>query len=127
MEERVRFLGEIYGEKLKECYSRSSIFLFLPKNESFSLVRTESIVSGTPVISNLSGCGEYVNGAIIVEHEEPLIISQKLKELMENRDLREKLVEEGNRTIKTWKQILIEVPIFSSILNVKDPSTHSIQ
>lgn len=112
---RVKFLGEVYGEKLKEIYLHSSIFLLLPKSESFSLARIEALASSTPVVTNLSACGERVLGSVTVQNEDPILISRKLVELMENEDLRKELADFGKKSIKSWSEILSNNLIFKDL------------
>jgi glycosyltransferase involved in cell wall biosynthesis len=83
----VIFTGTLHGEKLAEEYSSADVFVFPSKSETFGLVLTEAIASGTPVAALHSpssdviitnGINGYVDNDLTVAIKKCLTIDRNL-------------------------------------------------
>ena len=106
LENKIFFSGKLLGEKLYNYYSLASIFCLLSKGESFALARSEAIASGIPVLTTNAACGEKFKGGINVPYEDFEAQKIALISLMQSTELRIRLVEEGQKHIRSWDEIM---------------------
>jgi glycosyltransferase involved in cell wall biosynthesis len=108
----VKFEGHRSGKLIAEEYRKSDI-LCCPSiwQEPFGNVNVEGMASGTPVVaSNVGGIPEIgaEGGIILVEPNSPVAIADALQRLVEDKDLRAKLGQEGVRSFHkrfTWESV----------------------
>jgi len=85
---KVKFLGAVKREDLKELYLNSSVFFLPSKTETFGLVFAEAMACGLPVVALNKGSAPEVvgNGGIICEEDEK-VVSKAISELLVNKEL----------------------------------------
>lgn len=100
LEQTVRFLG--FREDLPELLAQADIFLSPSKWEGFGLSIVEAMAAGLPVVvSVIPGIAEVVdktsNSALWVDPASPDEIADRLRELLQNPQLRAELGQNGRR------------------------------
>lgn len=116
--------GYIVNTDLPAIYSMATIFLYPSLRESFGIPMLEAMGCGTPVItSNTSSMPEVSGGkAKIVDPYQPQQITEAIFELMNDPELRQKLVEDGLKQAAkfTWKNMAVDVKaIYEEITSKK--------
>ncbi len=101
---RGTFFG--YRKDVEEILNRSKVLVLPSKKEGFGMVLLEAMACGTPVIArDIPGVNEIVedghNGLLFKKDEE---LTDLIERIIENKDLRDKLVKNGLKTVKnfTW-------------------------
>lgn len=96
-EKLIKFLGYITDEELKCLYKGAELFLFPSLYEGFGLPALEAMACGTPVVaSNRSSIPEVVGEAgLLVDPTDLKAISNAMKIILQDEDLRVKLKNEG--------------------------------
>jgi glycosyltransferase involved in cell wall biosynthesis len=119
--------GKKYGEDKEQYFNNADIFAFPTyyHAETFGLVNLEAMEHKVPIVStNEGGIPDVLkNGenGLISEKKNPLSLADCLAELLDSKELREKMGEDGykkfkeNYTIKSFEARLIEI--------LKDAST----
>jgi len=89
--------GYVINTDLPSIYSQAKVFLYPSLRESFGIPMLEAMACGVPVItSNTSSMPEVAgNGALIIDPFKPEEITSGLSKLVDDEDLRNKLIAEG--------------------------------
>ena len=84
---KVKFLGSVERENLKELYLSSSVFFLPSKTETFGLVFAEAMACGLPVVALNEGSAPEVvgNGGVICEDNEK-VVSHAILKLLTQRE-----------------------------------------
>jgi len=87
---RVRFLGYLKGDDLKDCYAAADLFLFASLTETQGLVITEAMSCGTPVVAigkmgTIDIMSENRGGLLVGEDEDEFC--KAVIEMLENNNL----------------------------------------
>jgi glycosyltransferase involved in cell wall biosynthesis len=93
----VRFFGFVPHQTLAALYRMAAVFAFPSLYEGFGLPPLEAMACGTPVVtSRLSSLPEVVgDGALLVDPYSVEAIAQGITRLLDDADLRERLIERG--------------------------------
>lgn len=106
--DRIQVTGYVDRPNLEKLYSRASIFAFPSLDEGFGIPVLEAMAHGVPVIaSNSSALPEVAkDAALLVDPLETEELTQALKEVIENPELKSKLVSLGLSRAKsfTWQR-----------------------
>jgi len=95
------FHKDLRDEQLAELYSNSNLQITFSTAESFPLPPLEAMACGSAVITTPYGTEDYaVDGqnALIVEPNNVEMLADKIKLLLEDAELRKKLIENGLKT-----------------------------
>ena len=94
---RIILTGYVTNTDLPAIYSQCEVFLYPSLRESFGIPMLEAMACGVPVItSNTSSMPEIAgNGAFIIDPFKPEEITEALIKLLEDTDLRTKLISNG--------------------------------
>ena len=97
LEDTVRFLGFVPIDTLRSFYQAASAFVFPSLYEGFGLPPLEAMACGTPVVcSHVSSLPEVVGDAAeIVNPENVFDIARGMREVLLDRDHRNRLVARG--------------------------------
>ncbi len=101
---RVEFKGYVSFNERAVLYSKADLFLFPSLYEGFGLPILEAFSYGLPVItSNLSSLPEIAgNAAILVDPYNINEISDAITEVINNKELREKLILRGQEQVNKF-------------------------
>lgn len=101
----IMVINNIQEEDKKYLYNLASVFVYPSYFEGFGFPPLEAMASGVPVVtSNNSSIVEIVGKAgILIDPGRPEEIFLALKEILSNRDLREKLSQKGIEKAKEFK------------------------
>ncbi len=95
----VIFLGKLPNERLREYYSTAQMLIFPSLSEGLGLVLVEALLCGCPVIATkVGGIKDVIideRTGLLVEPESPLQIVKAASRLLKDRELRQKLIENG--------------------------------
>ncbi len=112
MEDRVQIIGYVPDELMTPYYRQAKLFVLPSKFEPFGMTALEAMACGTPVIaSNLGGIKEnFTSGkdGILVDPSNKEELSNAMLELLENKELAEKIGMEGYKTVRdrfSWEAI----------------------
>ena len=95
--QEVRFFGFVPHETLAALYRMATVFAFPSLYEGFGLPPLEAMACGTPVVtSRISSLPEVVgDGALLVDPYNEDDIAQGIARLLDDQDLRARLIERG--------------------------------
>lgn len=103
LSEHVSYLGRKYGDEKHDVFLNADFFVFptFYHNETFGLVNLEAMMYGLPIVSTNEGgipdlVKNYFNG-FIVSSKNPLELAKKMKTLINDKELRMKLGENGRK------------------------------
>jgi len=113
LENMVHFTGRLSHEDFVKEYAKASIAVVPSVYEGFGIPVGEAMATKTPVITTSGGALPEVAGdaAIVVPPKNPKELEKAIIKLMDDKDLREKLAEEGYKRVHhnfTWKQAAIK-------------------
>lgn len=102
--ERINILGACRKEERAALYAGASVVVYPSYFEGFGLPPLEAMACGTPVIvSNLSSLPEVVeDAAIMVDPRRPEEISEAVRLLDSNQELKDKCIKEGLERAKEF-------------------------
>ena len=107
VQQDVRFLGTVPGGVLQVFYETAALFALPSLYEGFGLPPLEAMANGTPVVaSNTSSLPEVLgDAALLVNPENVFEIARAMKRLLNDRALRQTLVERGRAQVRkySWK------------------------
>lgn len=105
--QNIKFLGHIPRNEIIKEFLTADIFVLPSLAEGMALVHLEAMSCGIPVITT-PNCGSVVEDGkegFIVPTQSPEVLAAKIKELVENRDLRDQMSNASLKKAKmyTWK------------------------
>lgn len=120
--DRVIFTGYVSDERLAGLYNEALAFTFPSLNEGFGLPALEAMSFGLPVVSSQVSCLPEILGdaALYFNPQNPKDISSKIKEILEDVDLRKDLVKKGYNQIKkySWEKMAKKTAdVYKEVLN----------
>lgn len=108
LEKQVIFPGFVPNEILPLLYAAADLLVFPSLFEGFGIPLLEAMASGTPVCaSNISSLPEVMGDAgLLFDPMEPAAIAVAMHRLLEDRELRERLIARGLARVPrfTWDQ-----------------------
>jgi len=117
------FHKNLSDDQLAELYSNSDIQVTFSTAESFPLPPLEAMACGSAVITTPYGTEDYVIdglNALIVEPNKVEMLADKIRLLIEDEELRQKLIENGFKTASKFnypEQTKILIEQFKQALN----------
>jgi len=110
---RVKRLGEVSEEQLRDLYSEAEVFIYPSLYEGFGLPILEAQACGCPVISSNSTSLPEVGGKSVyyIDPYNEEEISLAILKILRNKKLKERLVKKGYNNIKrfSWKKSAQEI------------------
>jgi len=106
----VRFYSALPQERMANLYSQADIFVSAEKRAGWSNPCAEAMACRTAVVCSISGTRDFaIDGetALVFRFRHPVLIAKKIRRLIEDRNLRERLAEEGYKRIQeyTWSRL----------------------
>jgi len=101
------FTGYIPREELVDYYHAADVFVFASLTETQGLVVLESLSAGTPVVAiarkGIKNVLENGKGALLIDEENVHVFSEKVKMLLQDEKLLEKMKEAGKKyVLEKW-------------------------
>ena len=100
----VIYNGKKFGKEKDVYYEKADVFVFPSTNEAFPLVNIEAMEHKIPIIStNVGGIpDEVIDGqnGLISEIKNPMSLADCIAELLNNKELREAMGEDGYKKFK---------------------------
>lgn len=125
LKEKVLFLGLIPPEEVPKYLAIADVFIRPSISEGFGNVFVEAMAAGVPIIGTpVGGIPDFLKNqetGLFCEPNNPKSIAQPVKKILENKDLREKLIENGKKLVEekyTWETITQKMEIiFKQAIN----------
>ncbi|QED37223.1 glycosyltransferase family 4 protein [Antarcticibacterium arcticum] len=102
---RVHCTGFLKGEKIKQIWSVSDVFVMPSVSEPFGIAPLEAIRAGVPVIvSNQSGVAEVLENVIKVDFWDSTALAEAIIQILQNKNLANSLRKESKKELEhlTW-------------------------
>lgn len=121
LQHKVHYLGRKYGKDKEEYYNKADIFVFPTyyHNETFGLVNLEAMQYSLPIVSTFEGgIPDLIKNGVsgfLIPQQNVGILTEKLKYLIENPEIRLKMGSEGKRryqqefTLKKFEENLLSI------------------
>jgi glycosyltransferase involved in cell wall biosynthesis len=108
MTQSLTFLGRLPRDEIKQKYVDADVFVLPSLAEGSASVTYEALASGLSVITT-EASGSVVRDNIegfIVPERDPTVLAERIEELVENRQLRDRMVLAAKDRAKdyTWEQ-----------------------
>lgn len=103
------FVGSLKNEALAKFYNEADILISSSFFESFPLPQLEAMACGTPVVTTKYGTEDYAfhrQNSLVVEPQKPEDMAKAIMELIDDKAMYSKFIEEGTKTAKefTWER-----------------------
>jgi len=106
VEDKVEFLGFVSEEKKFRYLSISDIYVLSSLHEGFGICLLEAMYCGLPIVStNNGGQTDFLvegENALMVPIEDSEAIADKILEMLKNKDLRGKMIENNIKDIRKY-------------------------
>lgn len=130
----VLFLGKRDQDSLPYYYSAADVVVVPSHYESFGMVALEAMACGTPVVaSQVGGLAFLVQDGVtgfVVPDGEPEILGSRLKELILDPALRDRLGKQANQVAQaySWERIADEIKsVYLDTLNLRTGGERTFQ
>jgi len=98
--DKVLFTGFLRDKQLRKIYKMANLYVMPSVSEPFGITPLEALASGTPVmISKQSGVSEVLNHCLKVDFWDVDEMANKILAVLENQELEDCLLANGNREI----------------------------
>ncbi len=114
VEKNVEFVGRVPREKTPSYYQEASLFVLPSLNEGMSNAMLEALASGLPIIATDTGGTKELlkdgENGFIIKMKDSDDIAEKIKKLIGNNELREKMGAKSRKIAEnmSWKKIAEE-------------------
>lgn len=113
---RLIFLEAVKTEVLPAIYKLATLFVYPSLFEGFGIPILEALTTGTPVITSKGSCFKETGGeaALYVSCDEEEELSSTILQILENKNLQEKMIEDGYK----HAQLFSDEAIARNLMNV---------
>jgi len=117
----VIFAGYVPDNQLEAMFSQALCYVFPSLYEGFGLPPLEAMAKGCPVVSSNRSCLPEVleDAAIYFDPENMTEMQTEIEKLLNNEDLRQKLIQEGYQQIKKydwWESARQTLQVYQELL-----------
>jgi len=107
----VKFYTALPQERMAELYSQADIFVSAEKRAGWSNPCAEAMACKVPVVCSPSGTRDFAadgETALVFRFRYPFLIAKKIRRLIEDKNLKERIREKGYRKIQqyTWSNLV---------------------
>lgn len=122
VEDKVCIPGKVSEEALKAYYESADVFLCMSEHEGFGVPLLEAMKMGVPVVAYASSAiPETMDRAgILVDEKNYALLGSLLNELIENRELHQKIVQKQYERIKRLNATDTRKILLQILKNVKE-------
>ena len=108
--ENVIFPGFISTETLVAIYKSADVFVCMSEHEGFCIPLVEAMVYGVPIIAyDAAAVAGTLGGAgILIRDKDPALVSKWIQRIVNDKKLREAVIESQNRRLEDFEQSIIE-------------------
>lgn len=101
LEDRVKILSGVPFIDLPAIYQEAEVFVYPSRFEGFGIPIVEALYSGVPVVAATGSCLEEAGGpnSMYVDPDDVDAMANSLKQIFNDTNLREKMVEAGNKFV----------------------------
>ena len=123
--QRIFFTGYVADDQLGYLYQKARVFVFPSLYEGFGYPPLEALSWGTPsVVSKLSPIPEVMeNSALYIDDPlDPEALAERIRELSEDTELRERLLKSGETVLKSHSMDVFRekvLAVYRELLEVK--------
>jgi glycosyltransferase involved in cell wall biosynthesis len=110
--------GAVSLGQLADVYRRTDVFLCLSAHEGFCAPLIEAMSFGVPIVALAEAAVPETVGdaALLLDEPSPLLAAEAIMLLLDDRDLREQLVERGRRRVLDFDPVRTGEALVSAIL-----------
>ncbi|NCT09520.1 MAG: glycosyltransferase family 4 protein [Flavobacteriia bacterium] len=111
LQKKVFFLENVTMDELSAIYQMATIFVYPSIFEGFGIPIIEALFSKTPVITSTGSCFFEAGGpqSIYVDPKDFNTISKKISLVLENKELRNLMIDEGFQFVQKFNDDLIAI------------------
>ena len=104
---RVKILGYLDTDQLRQQRTRASINALLSHEEGFSIAKLEAMAAGLPLVTSEAGCSRDLAqmGALVVPNSDVKAAAQALRLLMEDTQLRCTIARRQQSHLLSWDAV----------------------
>ena len=107
----VTFYTALPQERMAGLYSQADIFVSAEKRAGWSNPCAEAMACKVPVVCSPSGTRDFAadgETALVFRFRYPFLIAKKIRRLIEDKNLKEQITEQGYRKIQqyTWSNLV---------------------
>lgn len=115
--EDVIFTGHIRFDEILAYYKIADVFLCLSEHEGFCVPLVEAMYFDVPIVAYDScAIGETLGGAgLLLPEKDPAIVAEAINLIIENRELREKLIAGQRKRLKDFQHDKIKEQFLNAI------------
>ncbi|OGL39311.1 MAG: hypothetical protein A2043_10850 [Candidatus Schekmanbacteria bacterium GWA2_38_9] len=122
---KITYLSVVDEKELIDLYQKAAIFICPSISEEFGIVIIEAFACGTPVIASKIGGISYVvkhfENGILVNHEDPVELSEEIDMLLNNIDMRNTMGKMAREyVVENFSSEKVASRIENVFLNVKN-------
>jgi glycosyltransferase involved in cell wall biosynthesis len=115
----VRWLGDLSNARVAEEYNRCHVFCLPSVQEGFGIVFLEAMAAGKSIIAaRASAVPEVVVDGVLVEPDQPEALSDAIRRLHQDPDLRDALGRAGRRRVSQFDMSRVATQFISEIAKV---------
>ncbi len=120
--ENVIFPGFISTETLVAIYKSADVFVCMSEHEGFCVPLVEAMVYGVPIIAyDAAAVSGTLGGAgILVQDKDPVLVSKWIQRIIDDRELREAVIERQYERLKEIEQTHIEKVMLEILSDFND-------
>ncbi len=103
--EGIHFLHHVSTEELSTLYAKSTMLVYPSYFEGFGLPVIEALTCGVPVVASHGSCLSETagEGALYVDPDNVEQLTETIRQLLQNQELRQTLVKRGQEHIKQFE------------------------
>ena len=119
------FTGHIAFRDILAYYRTADVFLCMSEHEGFCVPLAEAMYFKVPIVAyastaipgTLNGCG------VLVDSKEPATVAESLKEVLENPEYKQKILEGEERRLSDFDNEVVKKQLFAVLDQIMQQST----
>lgn len=118
LDSKITYVTMPSDEEVNKLFNEATVFVQTSRHEGFSLPPLEAMAAGCPVVCTDShGNRDYIvdgKNCLVVGQDDSEALTNTLRRLFDDKELRQKLAQEGLKTAKRyrWEEITDKIELF---------------